>query len=373
MSLLGILIMVKNEEKSISTTIDSVKSIKNIIVFDTGSNDKTISIIQSVCKKNKQTLHLKQGTFKTFPESRNEAIQFAESVNVKYLLLLDAGDELQLPISFDEFMIIISNLDSKIRFGVVKHKWLETTSVINEHTDIRLIKNKSNCRYDISIPVHEAFENVDYFLDLSTKIILYQDRIKFGTSTIDRYKKDIELLKSAKKSKRNYYFLGQTYMNMKIFNEAYKNFKLCIEFKEDPFVITGLDEQSAYIRAGYCAMMIGKETKVIFEYLEKAIEFKNPSIDSYIFMFRTAIDHRVLGLVIKYIETVFNMKKPEQSSTVINHHFYDYTRWNLISVVCLLSKTKLDLGKKACEYALQSKHKHEDDIRNFAIYKSLSI
>ena len=67
------------------------------------------------------------------------------------------------------------------------------------------------------------------------------------------------------------------------------------------------------------------------------------------------------------------MKKPEQSSTVVNHHFYDYLRWNLISVVCLLSKTKLDLGKKACEFALQSKHKHEDDIRNYAIYKSLSI
>lgn len=373
MDLIGILIMVKNEEKSIATTINSVKQIKNIIVFDTGSTDKTISIIDSTCKLNKQTLHLKTGSFKTFPESRNEAIEFAESINVKYLLLLDAGDELQLNISFKDFIIMISNFDAIYKYGVVKHRWLEeTNSAISEHTDIRLIKNKSGCRYDVSVPVHEAFSNVDYFMDLSEKIVLYQDRLKYGTNTQARYKKDIALLKAAKLCKRNYYYLGQTYMNMKNFEEAFNYNVLSIEFNEsNPFQKSGLDEQSSYIRAGYCAMMCKKDVHVVFKYLEMAIQFKNPSIDSYIFMFRSAIDHHCIDRVIQYIETVFYMKKPEKSSTVINHFFYDYVRWNLISIICLLSQTHLQLGRNACKIAVASQYKSPDDLHNYMLYQKV--
>jgi glycosyltransferase involved in cell wall biosynthesis len=46
---IGALIMVKNEEKSIKTTIDSLKGyINSIIVYDTGSTDDTISIIKNI-------------------------------------------------------------------------------------------------------------------------------------------------------------------------------------------------------------------------------------------------------------------------------------------------------------------------------------
>ena len=62
--ILGALIMVKNEEMSIQITIDSVKNyIKHIIVYDTGSTDKTIKVIKDTCKRNSQILHLKRGVF----------------------------------------------------------------------------------------------------------------------------------------------------------------------------------------------------------------------------------------------------------------------------------------------------------------------
>jgi len=57
-NIVGVVIMVKNEQTSIQATIDSVKDyIKHIIVFDTGSTDKTIEIVQNTCKQNKQILH----------------------------------------------------------------------------------------------------------------------------------------------------------------------------------------------------------------------------------------------------------------------------------------------------------------------------
>jgi glycosyltransferase involved in cell wall biosynthesis len=62
--MIAALIMVKNEEKSIEVTLNSIKNhIKHVIVYDTGSTDNTINIIKNTCEKNNQTLYLKNGTF----------------------------------------------------------------------------------------------------------------------------------------------------------------------------------------------------------------------------------------------------------------------------------------------------------------------
>ena len=103
-NLVGVLMMIKNEENSIAVTINSIKDyIKHVIIFDTGSTDRTIEIVKETCKTNNQELHLKVGVFKSFPESRNDAIEFAESVKVKFLILMDAGDEFQTEKSKSKF------------------------------------------------------------------------------------------------------------------------------------------------------------------------------------------------------------------------------------------------------------------------------
>ena len=90
--MIGALIMVKNEEASIATTIESTRGfMKHVIVYDTGSTDKTIEIIRATCLKNGQTLHLKEGVFEGFPQSRNVSLEFAETVSasIKFLILMD--------------------------------------------------------------------------------------------------------------------------------------------------------------------------------------------------------------------------------------------------------------------------------------------
>ena len=78
MSTIAVLLMVKNEKISIKNTIDSFKRyIDVVIVLDTGSTDNTIDIIKKTCENNKQKLYLKKTVFKSFPESRNESIEFA--------------------------------------------------------------------------------------------------------------------------------------------------------------------------------------------------------------------------------------------------------------------------------------------------------
>ena len=64
--------------------------------------------------------------------------------------------------------------------------------------------------------------NVTNNLNLSNLFNLYQDRVKHGGSSISRYDSDIEKLLTAKISKRNYYFLAQSYMCKQDFENGFK-------------------------------------------------------------------------------------------------------------------------------------------------------
>ena len=137
---IGVLLMVKNEETSIKATLESIKHyFEHVIVFDTGSTDNTIPIIKKTCEKNGQMLYVKVADgFKGFPKSRNEAIEFAETVDVTYLLLMDAGDEFQTRFSKDDLLHNIRTIPKHIRFGVVRQDW-KSNNRITSHSDIRFI------------------------------------------------------------------------------------------------------------------------------------------------------------------------------------------------------------------------------------------
>ena len=371
--LLGVLFMIKNEENSIKKSIESVsKYIKNIIVFDTGSTDNTINIIKSLCKDKDLILHLKEGKFISFPESRNEAIEFAEKISVKFLLLMDAGDEFRCDKNKKSLLYIIEKIPKNINFGIVKQIWLERSNQTSEHNDIRFIRNKSNCRYDLSYPVHEKFLNVNNNLNLSNLFNLYQDRVKHGGSSISRYDSDIEKLLTAKISKRNYYFLAQSYMCKQDFENGFKYNLLSYETNDD--TSSNIDEKFTLVRIGFCAMMCKKSVDIIYKYLEMAISSPNPPIDAFVYMFKTSIDNTCFERAVPYIKRAFYLEKPnELESTLVNHEFYDYSRWNLISIICLFLKNKLpellDIGKNACTKAVNARN-NPIDLHNMKLYMS---
>lgn len=361
------LIMVKNEEKSIKTTLLSLKNIvKNIIVLDTGSTDNTISIIKQTCIENNYNLFLKETIFKTFPESRNEAIEFAETVvSTTFLLLLDAGDELKLNGSLSFF----NSIPPKYKYGLVKHHWLVKNNS-EVHYDCRFIRNLSKCRYNLLYPVHETFVNVknDEVFNISHVITLFQDRDKYGMSTEKRYKKDIELLLNAKPTKRNLYYLSQTYMNQQDFENGYKYSLLCHETpetKDEEF--NEHTKQSILIRISVCAINCDMDESIIVKYITKAMPF----IDAYIIYMEYCIKKNEPEKALPYITKLMMLKKPDENSiSTVNHEFYDYTRWNLISIICLLSRKELKIGKYACEIAVKSRNL-PNDINNLNVYKSL--
>ena len=64
---LALLMMIKNEEKRITVSFDSVKEYTDtFIILDTGSTDSTISICRDYCEKNNIRLFLKEKPFVNF-------------------------------------------------------------------------------------------------------------------------------------------------------------------------------------------------------------------------------------------------------------------------------------------------------------------
>jgi len=373
-NLVGVLMMIKNEENSISVSINSVKDyIKHVIIFDTGSTDRTIEIVKETCSANNQELHLKVGVFKSFPESRNDAIEFAETVKVKFLLLMDAGDEFKSEKSKNKFLKVISSIPQNINYGLVKQRWHENNKgslETNDHNDLRFIRNNSNCRYDKSSPVHEAFLNVGQYLNLFDIFILFQDRVKYGGSTEQRYQKDIDNLLKAPKTKRNYYFLSQSYMSVDDFKNGFKYNVLSLETNDGTHA--AVDEKFTYVRAGYCAMMCKMDLKVVYKYLELAVKCNNPPIDGFIYYMKVSIDNNCIEKVVPYIETIYNLEKPTDESTLVNHGFYDYTRYNLLSIATLISGKKMDIGYEACKKAIAVRNL-PDDNHNIKIFEQLKM
>ena len=71
--IIGCLMMVKNEEKRIHVSLESVTGTVNcFIVFDTGSTDKTVEIITEHCEKHKINLYMIQGDFENCPAENTE-------------------------------------------------------------------------------------------------------------------------------------------------------------------------------------------------------------------------------------------------------------------------------------------------------------
>jgi glycosyltransferase involved in cell wall biosynthesis len=370
---IGVLIMVKNESESIHCTIESTKThFDHIIVYDTGSTDDTISIIKNTCNKNNQYLHInKADTFKGFPQSRNEAIEFAETINVDYLLMMDAGDEFKCELSKKDFIKNIKTIFSKNSFGVVKQIWA-ANNINASHCDIRFIKNKANCRYNLDYPIHEKFiidERIETPPYLGNIFSLYQNRELYGRNRNERYSYDIEMLSKAKVSTRNYFFLAQTYMDIQDFKNGYiYNKKAYVMSK-----ITNndnVDIETVLVRLLYCAISCKMDDAIIFKHFNESIEFSKKSntiIDSYIYFLHYCIEKKRFDLALPLLEPLSKLEINTGSPEITRYEYFTYERWHLISVISLMSKQKLELGKIACQKAIDYAHK-QDDINNLSFF-----
>ncbi len=81
---ISVVIIVKNGEKTIGSTLDALKSFSNVVVYDNGSVDSTISIAESY-----PNVSLILGDFLGFGPTKNKAVTYAKH---DWIFSLDADE-----------------------------------------------------------------------------------------------------------------------------------------------------------------------------------------------------------------------------------------------------------------------------------------
>lgn len=222
--------MLKNEQQRVHVTLNSIKdAVDSLIVYDTGSTDDTIPIVTSFAKQHRIPLHLKQGTFTNFAESRNVSLDFADTVpGVDFLLLLDCNDELR---GGNALRTWAKKQPPTSSAWLMRQYWFHGEST--DFYNIRFIRPRCSWRYNGV--VHEWIQKQDqpdiYITDrIPPEAHIYQNRTEDDDKSGKRFVRDRELLLQEYErdptDTRTVFYLAQTCACLQLHEEAYKYYDI---------------------------------------------------------------------------------------------------------------------------------------------------
>lgn len=370
---IALLMMLKNEEKRLHVSLESVVGyVDSLIIYDTGSTDRTISILKEFSEKHLIPLRLKEGQFVNFCESRNVSLDFADTFeDVDFLLLLDCNDVLKGGDDLRKFVADMANKPESSAFLVTQEWW---SGQHCKYFNTRLCKPRKGWRYVGS--VHEYMTNFndkgeevrDNIVKAPDSIVLYQDRTQDDDKTGRRFTRDKELLlKDYEKDPhepRMLFYLAQTCGCLDQKEEAMKYYKLRVKevgFFEEIF--------HAYLRLGELAMSLKLDWSESMGYFMQAFE-KLQRAEPLVFIADYYFSKRVWPLAYMFINLACSLEYPHDLILFVDKTAYVYKRWHLMALICL-NFNKFEQGKDACLRAIQGNPDAECDKMNLKLYEDI--
>ena len=364
--IIACLMMVKDEEIRIHVSLDSVIGyVKCYIIYDTGSTDKTIEIIKNHCEKHKINLYMIQGEFVNFSVSRNVSLDYADTKDVHFLLLLDSNDELRGGEKLLDFSKKEMN-NTNNAYLIHQHWW---SGQYDKYYNTRFIKARNNWRYHGS--VHEWMEKEDndnrsLIQKMPEDIFLYQDRTKDGNKSQKRFVCDKELLladhKKTPEETRILFYLAQTCSCLNQKEEAFYYYKLRSElegFQEEKF--------HSYLRCGELSQSLNHPWHDSLGYFMKAIELSN-RVEPIIKISQYYTNTKKWLLAYTFANLACSLPYPTDSILFVDGHAYKYTRWHTLGIVAYYCE-KYTEGKRACQMAIEAGLNIDLDKSNLEFYE----
>lgn len=369
---ISLCMMVKNEEDSITKSLNSCKGyINSVVLYDTGSTDKTIENTKNWCEENKIPFRLKEGTFVNFSESRNVLLEFVDTFqDIDYALLFDSADQLK---GGEELLRIAKEYYKKENTSfMLRQEWL-TGNTVTKYYNIRLIKPRNNWRYHE--PVHEYIARADHITNepiseevpkIETALAVFQDRNADGAKSQLRFKRDKEIfLEEIKKNptnSRSYFYLGQTYECLGDHANAMYYYTLRTEMTE------GFYEEifHAYMRIADCMYLLKYDIFDAIKYYLKAFN-KIPRAEPISKAAQLLTEIQDFKSAYMYAKMACQLPYPVNNTLFIDDEIYRVKRWQLLAISAYYSDFLID-GRFASKICLKEEPNNELYKNNAKFY-----
>lgn len=352
---LAAIIMVKNEEKRIRVTLNSVIGIcDGIIVYDTGSTDKTCEIVATYLKELKfPNVKIITGTFENFSASRNLLLREADKLDYTHYMLLDCNEEIIDGTHVKNF------IEQNLEYDgfLAKQRWF--TGQDTEYFNIKIIKARSNCIY--KYPVHEHIHIPSNKITTCPEIVFYQNRIEdTDGKTQHRWAQDAIVLKDYlhknKNDPRAQYYLAQTY-------DCLNNTKQSIKW----YLKRANNCDGFYEERFHSLLNLGKRLSDI-SYLFKSldiIERAEPLVEIAKY-YRLRSNFKFAFV---FAKLACELKIPENEYLLwVDTKCYQHDRWHELSISSFYVNETI-IGKDACIKAIESGYLHDLNRHNLSFYQ----
>jgi glycosyltransferase involved in cell wall biosynthesis len=362
---IAILMMLKNEENRIHISLQSIIGVcDSLVIYDTGSTDKTLSILKKFSEENNIPLRLKEGEFVDFSSSRNVSLDFADSFeDIDFILLMDCNDELKGATDLIEFCK--KELDSKNNVYHIQQCW---TSGGSSHTYVntRLIKPRCGIKYKGAIHeyIHNPTQKRRCTVGSPNTIELYQNRDLDNNKSGPRYARDKEILlveyKKDNTDTRTLFYLAQTCSCLGQDEDAFFYYKLRSEldgFLEEKF--------HALLRCGKLSIKLNNKWNTSFGFFMKSFEVYS-RVEPLVCIINYYISINKIKLSYPFIKLACSLNYPKKALLFVQDYDYNYTRWHKLGHVSYYCKQYQD-GKLGCEKAIEHSNR-EIDKNNLKFY-----
>lgn len=314
----------KNEEKNLVGWIKNIKDADQIVVLDTGSTDKSISIL----KENKIDFYEKKYNNFRFDQARNDALDLVNK-------------DIDICISMDIDERFVSNWRE-----IIEKVWKEDTKMLSyrytwsfkedgsEGTVFYISKIHARNGFIWVHPVHEVLKSIDgnekIVLVKELKLYHYPDKNK----SRGQYLPLLELsVQEDPEDDRNMHYLGREYMFHQKYDKAIETLKKHLHLKS----ATWKDERAASYRYIARCYLKKNELNKAIEYYYYAIIEANYLREAYIELAYLLFNEKNYYGTLYFVEEALKIK--ERSLTYINEPFsFDHTPYDLASVALFYLK-----------------------------------
>ncbi|MDQ6472541.1 glycosyltransferase family 2 protein [Flavobacterium sp. LHD-80] len=239
--------IVKNEAKIISRLLNSVETtIDALVICDTGSSDNTVEIIEDWAKSKGILYKVVQDQWVNFGFNRTNAVYYAKEYLINtdnkledwYLLFLDA-----------DMQLMVDSLFDKNKLNHPAYSIMQCHDNSFEYSNVRLVRADVEMKY--MAPTHEYL----YIGDLQDTILssLKINDIGDGGAKVDKYERDIKLLKEALKTEpenpRYLFYLANSYYDIGDYNTAK-------QWYEARYNVIGWEEERWYAKYKWGASLL---------------------------------------------------------------------------------------------------------------------